>query len=58
MNIIGGRPTFWVIIVLFVYLAIKAPMTLSDVLHAIGHLIAALGTGVTHFLTTLTSKST
>jgi hypothetical protein len=57
MNIIGGTRVFWVIIILFVYLAIKAPMTLSDTLNAIGHILAAIGTGVTHFLTVLTSKS-
>lgn len=57
VNVIGGSRVFWAIIILFVYLAIKAPMTLSDVLNAFGHLIAGLGSGITHFLTSLTRKS-
>lgn len=57
MNIIGGTRVFWVIIILFVYLAIKAPMTLSDVLNAIGHILAELGSGITSFLTSLTGHS-
>ena len=57
VNVIGGSRVFWAVIILFVYLAIKAPMTLSDVLNAIGHVIANVGSGITHFLTSLTSKS-
>jgi len=57
MNIIGGSRLFWVIILLALYMAFRAPMTLSHVLNSIGHLIGVIASGLTHFLGSATSKS-
>jgi hypothetical protein len=57
MNIIGGSRIFWVIILLALYMAFRAPMTLSAVLNSIGHVIAVTAGGLTHFLGAATSKS-
>lgn len=50
MNIISGSRLFWAILLLAVYMALGAPMTLSDALNSIGHVIAVTASGPTRFL--------
>ncbi len=50
MNIISGSKLFWFILLLAVYMAFKAPVTLSHVLNSIGHVIAVTASGLTRFL--------
>jgi hypothetical protein len=50
MNIISGSRLFWTILLLAVYMAFRAPTTLSDVLNSIGHVIAVTASGLTRFL--------
>lgn len=45
-----GGPIFWFIIVILLYMAYKAPTTLSDLIGSIFHLIGTIGNGVVQFL--------
>lgn len=52
---IALRPILWVILILAIYMAFKAPGTLSRVLNDIGHLLDAFARGVTSALHTATA---
>lgn len=52
---IALRPIMWVVVLLAIYMAFKAPGTLSTVLNDIGRLIGALASGATHALHTATA---
>ena len=51
---IALRPIMWVVVLLAVYMAFKAPGTLSTVLNDIGRTIGALAVGATRALHTAT----
>jgi hypothetical protein len=52
---IALRPIMWVVVLLAIYMAFKAPGTLSAVLNDIGRFIGALASGATHALHTATA---
>lgn len=52
---IALRPILWVILLLAIYMAFKAPGTLSAVLNDIGRVIGEFAVGVTHALHTATA---
>jgi hypothetical protein len=54
---ISGRPLFWFLIALILFLFWKAPGPMSAVLGGIGGTFAAIGTGFAKFLSNLTGKS-
>jgi hypothetical protein len=55
---IALRPILWVVLLLAIYMAVKAPGTLSMTLNDIGRVIGAFAVGVTHALhTALAGKS-
>jgi hypothetical protein len=56
MNVRGG-PIFWAIVILLVYLAAKAPGTLSALLNAIGHALVVFAHGVAAFLDSVLRRS-
>jgi hypothetical protein len=53
---IALRPILWVVVLLAIYMAAKAPGTLSTVLNDIGHVIGAFAAGATHALHTATAS--
>lgn len=46
----------WAVILLVVYMAIRAPSTLSAAIGDIGHLLATVAAGLTHFVGTVAKK--
>jgi spore maturation protein SpmB len=54
---IALRPILWIILALVIYMAFKAPGTLSAVLNNIGHVLDTFARGVTRFLHTGAGKS-
>jgi hypothetical protein len=46
----------WLLLLLVVYMAIKAPSTLGAVVGAIGHLVATVAAGLTHFAASVTHQ--
>ena len=54
---ISGRPLFWFLIALILFLFWKAPGPMSAVLGGIGGTFAAIGSGFAKFLSSLTGKS-
>lgn len=53
---IGGGPIFWAVILLLLYMAVRAPITLQGVFLGIGHLLGAIGKGFVQFLNDLGIK--
>ena len=53
---IAGRPLFWFIIALLVFLFWRAPQAMSAVLGALGHAFVAIGDGFAAFFSALTHK--
>ncbi|MGO9078300.1 MAG: hypothetical protein ACLQDY_04585 [Streptosporangiaceae bacterium] len=47
---IAGRPLFWLIAALVIFLLWRAPEQVSGLLAAIGHLFAAIAEGIARFL--------
>jgi hypothetical protein len=54
---IAGRPLFWLIIALLVFLFWKAPQAMSAVLGGLGRAFIAIGNGLAAFFSALTHKS-
>jgi hypothetical protein len=52
---IALRPFLWVVVLLAIYMAFKAPATLSTVLNDIGRVIGSVASGVTSALHTATA---
>ena len=52
---ISGRPLFWFLIALTLFLFWKAPQTMSNLLSGIGGLFVGIGNGVAQFLGQLTA---
>lgn len=53
---IVGRPLFWLVIALVVFLFWKAPEPMSAVLGGLGHVFGAIGNGLAKFLGSMTHK--
>lgn len=54
---ISGRPLFWFIIALLLFLFWKAPDPMSAVLGGLASAFVSIGNGVAEFLSSLTGKS-
>lgn len=52
---ISGRPLFWFVIAMLVYLIWSAPTEMSAALGGIGSAFAAVGNGIAAFVGALTS---
>ncbi|HEY2443773.1 MAG TPA: hypothetical protein VGI31_11600 [Streptosporangiaceae bacterium] len=53
---IAGRPLFWLIIALLVFLFWKAPEPMSAALSGLGHAFAVIGDGLAKLLGSMTHK--
>jgi hypothetical protein len=53
---IGGGPIFWAVILLLLYMAVRAPITLQGLFLGIGHLLGSIGKGFVQFLNDLGIK--
>jgi hypothetical protein len=54
---VSGRPLFWFVIALVLFLFWRAPGPMSAMLGGIAHGFASIGNGVATFLSSLTGKS-
>lgn len=52
---ISGRPLFWFVIVMLVFLFWRAPQQMSAVLGGLGHAFVTIGDGIASFLGSLTN---
>ncbi len=52
---ISGRPLFWFVVVMLVFLFWRAPQEMSDVLGGIGRAFVAIGDGIAAFIRALTT---
>jgi hypothetical protein len=52
---ISGRPLFWFVLVLLIYLVWRAPQQMSAALGALGTAFVAIGEGMAAFIGNLTN---
>jgi hypothetical protein len=53
---LAGRPLFYLILALVVFLLWKAPLAMSALLADLGHIFGAIGNGLAQFFGSFTGK--